>query len=232
MPTAAKNSRSGLSHRSALSGVGYYGVIAAILFLIAGTGWRRGWLFFAAFLVSMVLSSAYLSRTNPEIFVARGKVGRGTKAWDKVLVTLILAAYLAIFLVAALDARYGWSSVSNLMVAFGYVLFTSWYVLLTWSYSVNPYAEPSVRIQTDRGQKVIDRGPYAIVRHPLYFAGGFLVAGMPLALGSFWALVPVAFGTVVIIVRTALEDRALQNELEGYRDYATRVRYRLIPGIW
>jgi len=89
-----------------------------------------------------------------------------------------------------------------------------------------------VRIQSDRGHKVIDGGPYAIVRHPLYSFSGFVAVGMALALGSYWALVPVAAGAVLIIVRTALEDRTLHRELEGYPAYAARVRFRLIPGIW
>ncbi len=99
-------------------------------------------------------------------------------------------------------------------------------------YAVNKFAEPSVRIQSDRGHRVVDTGPYAIVRHPLYLAGIFTVVGMALALGSYRALIPVAVGVVVILVRTGLEDRMLRNELEGYKDYASRVRYRLIPGVW
>jgi protein-S-isoprenylcysteine O-methyltransferase Ste14 len=99
-------------------------------------------------------------------------------------------------------------------------------------YRVNKFAEPTVRIQTERGQKVIDTGPYAIVRHPLYLGGVILFTGIPLALGSFWALIPTAVGTLVLVVRTVLEDRTLREELEGYKEYAGRVRYRLIPGVW
>ena len=104
--------------------------------------------------------------------------------------------------------------------------------LSTWVYSVNKFAEPGVRIQTERGHKVIETGPYAIVRHPLYLASLFLIGGIPLTLGSFWALIPVAVGTMVLLVRTALEDRMLHRELDGYKEYASRVRYRLIPGVW
>ena len=223
-----EKSPTGVIRRSIFSGVGFFMVLAAVLFLPAGIGW----LFLLVFFVYMVLSGAFLWRTNPDIFVARSKIGEGTKSWDKVLLVLILAAFFAIFLVGAFDARYGWSLVPDLLVALGYVLFTVGYVLSTWVYTVNKFAEPSVRIQSDRCQKVIDTGPYAIVRHPLYFASGFLVVGMPLALGSYWALVPVAFGAVVIVVRTVLEDRVLQEELEGYKEYASRVHYRLIPDIW
>ncbi len=109
------------------------------------------------------------------------------------------------------------------------ILSLAWTV---WVLSVNKFAEPSVRIQTERGQKVVDTGPYDVVRHPLYATALFLCGGIPLALGSFWALTPAAIAVVVLIVRTALEDRMLHNELDGYKEYVSRVRYRLIPGVW
>jgi protein-S-isoprenylcysteine O-methyltransferase Ste14 len=101
-----------------------------------------------------------------------------------------------------------------------------------WAYSVNKFAEPGVRIQTERGHQVIDTGPYAIVRHPIYVAGFLIVAGTPLALGSLWALIPVAVASPTLIVRTAFEDRLLQDELGGYKVYASRVRYKLVPWVW
>jgi protein-S-isoprenylcysteine O-methyltransferase Ste14 len=97
---------------------------------------------------------------------------------------------------------------------------------------VNKFAEPGVRIQTERGHKVVDTGPYAIVRHPMYLSAVILFSGIALALGSFWAVIPAAVVALVLVVRTALEDRTLQNELDGYKAYASRVRYRLIPGVW
>jgi protein-S-isoprenylcysteine O-methyltransferase Ste14 len=207
-------------------------ILAVIMFLPAGIGWRRGWLFLFVFYIYTFLSAVYLWRVNPDIFVARSKVHRGTKSWDKVLMPLLLASLLAIFVTAALDARYAWSSVSTSMVIPGYILFTLGFATSVWVYAVNKFAEPSVRIQSDRGQKVIDTGPYACVRHPLYSASIVLFVGMSLALGSYWALVPVTVGTLILIMRTILEDRVLQNELEGYKDYSSRVRCRLVPGIW
>jgi protein-S-isoprenylcysteine O-methyltransferase Ste14 len=227
-----ENSRTGLLRRTTFSVGGFLLVLVAVMFLPAGLGWRRGWVFLLVFLVFGVLSSLYLWRTNPEIFVARSKVHPGTKSWDKVLLVLILASFFAVFAVAGLDARYRWSSVPVWLIVLGYALFSIGFAMSTWVYAVNKFAEPSVRIQSERGQKVVDTGPYAIVRHPLYVAGFFLVVGMPLAMGSYWALIPVAVGAMVILVRTVLEDRMLQNELDGYRDYASRVRYKLIPGVW
>jgi protein-S-isoprenylcysteine O-methyltransferase Ste14 len=97
---------------------------------------------------------------------------------------------------------------------------------------VNRHFEPTVRIQTDRGHTVIDTGPYALVRHPGYVAASLLVLGMPLSLGSYWASIPAILSYLLLVVRTALEDRTLQDELPGYKEYARRVRYRLLPGVW
>ncbi len=103
---------------------------------------------------------------------------------------------------------------------------------LTWAEAVNKFFEPSVRIQTDRGHRVIDTGPYAIIRHPGYAFSFALFLGIPLALGSLWGLIPAALICMMLVVRTVLEDRTLQNELPGYKQYAERVRYRLVPGVW
>ena len=189
--------------------------------------------FSSGFSVLTVASSLYLWRTNPDIFVARSRIHPGTKSWDKVLMAFLLASFAAIFVVAGLDAgRCHWSSVPLGGVVLGYVLLGIGFFISIWVYQVNKFAEPSVRIQTDRGHKVIDTGPYAIVRHPLYVGGLIMFIGVPLALGSFWALIPTATGTLVLIVRTVLEDRTLQKGLPGYQEYAARVRYRLIPGVW
>jgi protein-S-isoprenylcysteine O-methyltransferase Ste14 len=104
--------------------------------------------------------------------------------------------------------------------------------VMTWVEAVNKFAEPTVRIQTDRGQTVIDTGPYAIVRHPLYTASLPYFVGMALVLGSLWALIPAVFSWLLIVVRTQWEDETLQAELPGYKAYAERVRYKLFPGIW
>lgn len=134
----------------------------------------------------------------------------------------------AIFATAGLDARYGWSAVPVWLLILGYVLFALGFALSTWVYAVNKFAEPSVRIQSERAHKVVDIGPCAIVRHPLYAVSVFLVVGMALALGSYWALLPVAAGAIVIIVRTVLEDRVLQNagRVQGLRFAGSNLRIR------
>lgn len=232
MGTEEHSVSAGILGRAAISAIVFWLALAAMLFPPAGRVWGRGLAFYIVFIVLMVLSSAYLWRKNPEIFIARSRFRRGTKAWDRVLVAILLASFMVIFLLSGLDARYGWSSMPLWVTAVGYVMFVLGYAGTTWVCAVNKFAEPTVRIQADRGQKVIDTGPYAFVRHPMYVASFFLIAGMAMALGSYWALVPVAVGNIVIVVRTALEDRMLQRELEGYKAYASRVRYRLVPGIW
>ena len=104
--------------------------------------------------------------------------------------------------------------------------------LSVWAEAVNKFFEPTVRIQTDRGHKVIDNGPYAIVRHPEYASACLLFAGVALCLGSLWALIPGGISSLLIILRTHWEDQTLQAELTGYKQYAERVHYRLIPGVW
>jgi protein-S-isoprenylcysteine O-methyltransferase Ste14 len=220
--------------RASLSLGGFLAVLAIALLLPAGDiRWAKGWLFILVFLVLMALGIGYLWRTNPDIFVARSRIGAGTKSWDKLLVALVLASFLSLFVVAGLDAgRFRWSRVPVPQIVLGYGLLCAGYVLSMWVYRVNRFAEPTVRIQTDRGHKVVDTGPYAIVRHPLYLGALLMSAGIPLSLGSYWALISSAFGVLVLVVRIVLEDRTLQNELAGYKEYAARVRYRLIPGIW
>jgi protein-S-isoprenylcysteine O-methyltransferase Ste14 len=209
-------------------------LLGVALFLPAGTlRWAKGWLFLLVFLALTILAVVYLWRTNPDIFVARSRIQPGTKTWDKVLLAILLPSFAALFVVAGFDAGRGhWSRMPLGLVVLGYVLLTAGFLLSIWAERVNKFAEPGVRIQRERGQTVIDTGPYALVRHPLYLGGLLMCAGIPLTLGSFWALIPAAVGTVVIIVRTVLEDRMLHDELPGYQDYTRRVPYRLLPRIW
>jgi protein-S-isoprenylcysteine O-methyltransferase Ste14 len=167
----------------------------------------------------------YIWRKNPEIFAARSRIQKGTKGWDRVLFYVLQLLILAIFSVAGLT-----HGLPIWPIIVGYVLLTVGMAGNAWVLSVNKFAEMTVRIQP--GQKVVDCGPYRIVRHPMYTAFFPLAGGMPLALGSYWALIPAALVVILLIVRTALEDRMLRRDLPGYKDYAGRVRYRLVPGVW
>jgi len=204
-------------------------------FLPAGTWmWRRGWLFILMMVVASVLSTLYLRRVNPDVIAGRINHHQGTKLWDLVLGMILgLPTLLAIPIVAALDdGRYHWLPVPWWGCVLGYALLIVGMIGLIWAESVNKFFEPTVRIQTDRGHRVIDTGPYANVRHPGYVSAFLAFLGIPLALGSLWALVPVMLLCPLLVLRTAWEDEMLQDELAGYKEYAMRVRYRLIPGVW
>jgi protein-S-isoprenylcysteine O-methyltransferase Ste14 len=141
--------------------------------------------------------------------------------------------YLVLPLVAGLDVRFGWTRA--LSVAWhlaGAVGLTVGFGLAAWAMISNAYFSTAVRIQSERGHTVCRSGPYRYVRHPGYVGFALLSLGVPLLLGSWWALIPGVTGVVLMIIRTAFEDRMLQAELLGYRDYTQEVRYRLVPGIW
>ncbi|WP_165221753.1 methyltransferase family protein [Aquisphaera insulae] len=210
-------------------------IFVLCLFPPAGDwAWPRGWLFLGVLLASSTLVVLYLLRVNPDVIAGRVNPHGRPRTWDLLLGLLVaLPSMLAIPIVSALDdGRYHWSRLSGWGCAFGYVLLLIGIAGMTWAEAVNRFFEPSVRIQTDRGHHVIDTGPYAIIRHPGYAFGFLLFLGMPLALGSLVGLIPVAVLAFFLVVRTMLEDRTLQAELPGYREYTRRVRYRLVPGLW
>jgi len=209
-------------------------LMAALLFLPAGSiTWNSGWIFELVFFVATMVCVVILRRVNPVIFRARARFQPGTEAWDLRLLSVMLPAVLAIIPVAALDAgRFGWSTLPTWAMAVGYAAFLGSFGLGAWAQAVNEFFEPGVRIQSERHHRVIDAGPYALVRHPGYVSGLLFFAGTALSLGSLWALIPAALASIVLVVRTTLEDRLLQARLPGYQDYARRVRWRLIPGLW
>ena len=210
-------------------------IFVLCLFLPAGTWtWTKGWLFIAVIVVASIPANLYLRRVNPDVVAARVNRHDGTKRWDFLLGAMfLLPTMLAIMIVAALDdGRYHWFPVPWWACVIGYVLLIAGMVGLTWAESVNKFFEPTVRIQTERGHRVIDTGPYAIVRHPGYVSGFLVFIGMPLSLGSIWALIPAGMVCLLLVVRTNWEDQTLREELAGYEEYAQRVRYRLIPGVW
>jgi protein-S-isoprenylcysteine O-methyltransferase Ste14 len=204
------------------------------LFVPAGSWtWLRGWVFFVVLVAASAVITLYLRRVNPDVVAGRVNRHKGTKGWDRWVVGLLITVMASILPLAALDdGRYQWSQVSWWVCGIGYVLVIAGFAGTTWAESVNKFFEPTVRIQTDRGHHVVDTGPYAIIRHPGYASACPIFIGMSLSLGSLWALIPAILSCVVLIVRTILEDRTLRAELPGYKEYAQRVRYRLVPGVW
>jgi protein-S-isoprenylcysteine O-methyltransferase Ste14 len=209
-------------------------VLIVLLFVSAGRiSWARGWLFLFVLVTVLGVSARYLWRINPEIFAARSRIHPGSKRWDRILLGFLFPAMITIVPVGGLDdARFQWSRMSWWFVGLGYLLLITGTAITTWAQAVNRFFEPGVRIQTERGHHVVDTGPYAIIRHPGYFAACLLFPGIALALGSWWALIPAAFAALLIIIRTEWEDRMLHAKLDGYAAYAKRVRFRLIPGVW
>jgi protein-S-isoprenylcysteine O-methyltransferase Ste14 len=203
------------------------------IFAAGDWGWIKGWLFIGVFLACTTVALWYVWRANPEVVAARISSHPGTKSWDKTLLAFFFPLLAAIAPVAALDdERFHWFPLPWWVCGVGYAFFLIGTVIITWAQSVNKFFERTVRIQTDRGQKVIDTGPYAIVRHPGYVAGIFWFLGMALCLTSLWALLPAGLAWGLLILRTQWEDQTLQAELPGYKEYRERVRYRMIPGVW
>lgn len=188
--------------------------------------------FVTLYVGTLVVAGLYLWCVNPEVMLARIRFHKGTKRWDRILLCFLLPAVYGVFVVAAFDRRFHWLPVSWWVCGIGYVLFLVGIGIITWALAVNRFFEVTVRIQTDRGHRVIDTGPYAIVRHPGYVGGLLFFVGTALCLDSLWALLPAGLASALLLLRTRREDQTLQAELAGYKEYAQRVRYKLIPGVW
>ena len=208
-------------------------VMGLLLFVPAGTlSWPRGWWFAIAFLVVTLVAIAALWRLNPEIFVARAKVQRGTKPLDYLYIAVIMLGFFLMLPVAGLDFRFGGDNAPDWVVWVGFICFAVGYAGEAWALRVNRHFEPGIRIQSDRGHTVIDSGPYAYIRHPGYSLAILLTIGMALMLGSWWALLPALLVGVGLVPRTLFEEKTLRAELPGYTEYTQRVKWRFLPGVW
>lgn len=233
MTDLATQTRSAAVRRSLVSLAVVLVIMGLLLFIPAGTlNWPLGWCFAVAFVLAVLISIAVLWRLNPDIFVARSGIQRGTKRADYVFIALIAIGFLGVLPVAALDFRFGWSAMPAWVVVLGYLLYLPGFVGQAWSQAANRHFEPGVRIQQDRGQTVIDTGPYAVVRHPGYLSGSLFALSTALMLGSWWALLPALLVGVALVPRTLFEEGTLRAELPGYTEYTQRVKYRWVPGVW
>jgi protein-S-isoprenylcysteine O-methyltransferase Ste14 len=211
----------------------YLGALAAILFTAAGrVNWSMGWAVLGTYIATSIAS---LFLADPELVQERSEVRSGTQRRDMILAgASFLFFYPFTLVVAGVDiGRFGWSPSLPLVVQLlALVAFALGTGLGLWAVVSNRYFSTFVRIQNDRGQAVVRAGPYRYVRHPGYAGTVVAAIALPIALGSLWALLPATIGAGGFVVRTLLEDRTLVEELMGYREYASQVRHRLIPGIW
>lgn len=211
-------------------------VVPLLPLLISGQwGWWQAWVFAAINIVGFAASRVLAARTHPDLLAERARFldHEDTASWDKILAPLVGLGGGLIPLVVGLDARFGWSVGYSLPVELAaLLLILIGFAFGSYALIENRYFSGTVRIQAERNHTVVSTGPYAWVRHPGYAGALLTYLATPVFLAANWAFVPVLFISAVLIVRTALEDQMLQNQLPGYRDYAQHVRYRLLPGVW
>lgn len=216
---------------SALFGLLFFG---AALFLPAGTfAYWQGWVFIAVFAVCTLVPTVYLAARMPAALQRRLKAGptAETRPAQRIIIVAAGAAFLATLVVSVLDWRYGWSSVPVVVVLIGNLLVAVGLLASQLVVVQNNYAGSTIRVEDD--QHLVSTGLYGVVRHPMYSASLVMTIGIPPALGSLWGLlVPALLFPPILVARILDEEKALTQELAGYRDYTTQVRHRLIPGVW
>jgi protein-S-isoprenylcysteine O-methyltransferase Ste14 len=209
--------------------------MGALLFASAGTlHWPAAWVFLGTMAVLGLISGLWLARIDPALLAERmNPMMQGAQpASDKIFMVVFGFAALSWFILIGLERRANVSDMPVALQTLGLLLLVLSTGFVLWVMRENSFAAPVIKIQTERGHRVISSGPYAWVRHPMYSGTILFFAGMPLLLGSWWGLIMAPLFVVLFGFRARLEERALVAGLPGYADYLTRVRYRLIPGIW
>lgn len=212
----------------------YIIILFVAVFLLAGTiDYWQGWVFCTLYSI-FIFVYLFLFRNKQDLIKERMRPGPGVKWWDKIIVRILVFLGIAVFVVSVLDGgRYHWTYQISIWIyslnLIAYIINTS---LCLYAMCTNDYFSSMVRIQTDRGQKVVMKGLYRIIRHPGYTFASLSLFSLPLVFGSLWGLCLVVISTLLLIWRTHLEDLTLQLELKGYREYSIRTKYRLIPFVW
>lgn len=204
-----------------------------MVFLPAGTfDYWQGWAFIAVFAIATLLPSIYLAVRNPEALRRRMQAGPGaeTRTAQKIISVVAFGSLAAMIVVSALDFRFGWSTVPAAVSVLGDALVALGLGIAMLVTIQNGYAAANVTVES--GQQLTTTGLYGLVRHPMYFGNVIMMVGLPLALGSYWGLLFVLLGLIVLALRIGDEEQLLTEELAGYREYAAKVHYRLVPGVW
>jgi len=204
---------------------------ALILFMSSGRfDWIWAWVYLITYIVVVIVNAIIFP---PELISERGRKKENVEKWDKLVSGLLMIPLLALYIVSGLDIRFRWSPETALWIHLaGLAVFLSGIALVSWAMVSNTYFSTAVRIQYDRDHSVSDSGPYRYMRHPGYLGMIIYNLATPLIFDSFWAFLPAGIMVILFVVRTILEDSTLKTKLEGYREYAERVRFRLIPFIW
>ncbi len=220
--------------KNILRGIVLFGTLIALFFGSAGTfNWIEAWLFLLFYVVAVTGLVAWLKKNDPELLKERMTRKKDAKAWDKIILGTYSVLVMIMLVLAGFDAiRYQWTHVPLGVKVLGFLGFIPSFLLVFWTMTQNRYLSEVVRIQEERGHKVCTTGPYRYVRHPMYVGVIIFVLCFPLALGSLMALILSVPIILVFLIRTSLEDKTLHKELEGYKEYADTVRYKLIPGVW
>lgn len=210
--------------------------MGAILFLAAGDWrWFEAWIYLAELALLSFAVSCWLLVHDPALLASRltAPVRRDQMPWDRVFMVVVMNVFLAWLVLIGLDARrFAWSHVPVWAEGLGAVLLALGMGIAWQTFRYNTFAAPQVRVQADRGHHVVTDGPYRIVRHPMYAGAILWLVGAPLMLGSWWGVAAVPLIVAALGRRAVGEERMLRHELTGYDEYAKRVRYRLIPGVW
>jgi protein-S-isoprenylcysteine O-methyltransferase Ste14 len=211
-------------------------ILLAAFFLPAGSlDWPEAWIVLGSYLLVSLTAFFWMKRHDPGLLQERIESGSrpNTKQWDNLILTIYSMLMLAMIIVCGLDrVRWHWSRVPPAVEIGAVALFAFPVILLFQVIRHNRFLSERVRIQDDRGHRVCSTGPYARIRHPMYLAIIQVALLLPLALGSLFGLIPAALVAALLVIRTRLEDRTLQRELNGYGEYARQVPYRLVPGLW
>lgn len=205
-------------------------VLGLIFFWPAGTlRYWQAWIYITILFIPMVGVFVYFIRKDPELLVRRMKA-REKERQQKAIIGLSSLLFIGIYLLPGFDRRFGWSSVPVSVVIAADIVILAGYGLFVRVLKENRYASRIVEVEEK--QIVITTGPYAVVRHPMYVAVGIIYVLSPLALGSYWAMLPALFVILVLVARILNEEKVLLRDLSGYQEYMQQVRYRLIPGVW